>query len=112
MLAALQGTLKLVTTGSALQTENHLLSGLCLLVEHGLGLTTETLLLAVVTTLALSHHRLLALLVLADLVESVLAALLSGAESLAGLGDCNHIYKNKKKEKKKNTQPTERNNET
>ena len=50
MLAALQGTLKLVATSSALQTENYLLCGLCLLVENGLSLTTKTLLLTIVTT--------------------------------------------------------------
>jgi len=91
VLAALESALELVATDSALITENHLLGGLCLLVEDGLGLTTETLLLAVVTTLALSHHRLLALLVLRDLVQSVLAALLARAESTAGLGDRNHL---------------------
>ena len=51
MLATLQSTLKLVAASGALKTKNHLLCGLCLLVEHGLSLTTETLLLAIVTTL-------------------------------------------------------------
>ena len=51
VLAALQSALQLVAALGALQTQHHLLRGLCLLVEDGLGLTTETLLLAVVTTL-------------------------------------------------------------
>ena len=54
MLAALQGALQLVAALGALQTQHHLLRGLCLLVEHGLGLTTETLLLGVVSSLAYS----------------------------------------------------------
>ena len=51
VLAALQGALQLVAALGALQTQHHLLRGLGLLVEDGLGLTTKTLLLAVVTTL-------------------------------------------------------------
>ena len=51
VLAALQSALQLVAALGALQTQHHLLRGLCLLVEDGLGLTTKTLLLAVVTTL-------------------------------------------------------------
>lgn len=57
MLAALQGQLSLGLALSALQTEHNLLGGLSLLVEDGLGLTTVTALLPVVTTLSLSEQR-------------------------------------------------------
>ncbi len=40
--------------GVALELEGNLLRGLCLLSEHGLGLTTEAFLFRVVATLALS----------------------------------------------------------
>lgn len=52
-----------------------------------LGLTTETLLLSVVTSLTLSEEGGLACLVLGDLVRLVLAALLAGAVSVTRLGD-------------------------
>ena len=91
MLAALKNLLDLVAADSALKSEDHLLGSLCLLVEHGLGLTTKTSLLAVVTTLTLGVDAILALLVLGDLVGCVLAALLRGAESVLGLGDGNHF---------------------
>jgi hypothetical protein len=52
VLAALQGDLGLVFTQGALKSEDNLLGGLGLLVEDGLGLTTETGLLAVVSALA------------------------------------------------------------
>ena len=90
LLAALQGDLHLVLADGALQPEDDLLSGLGLnaqrfpmselishnqgedstdlLVEDGLGLTTITGLLAVITTLSLGGERVLALLVLGDLV--------------------------------------------
>jgi len=53
--------------------------GLGLLVEDGLGLTTVTGLLTVVTTLSLGGERVLALLVLGHLVRGVLLASLSPA---------------------------------
>lgn len=53
MLAALQRQLLLGLAGSALETQDDLLGGLGLLVEDGLGLTTITALLSVVTTLTL-----------------------------------------------------------
>lgn len=108
VLAALQGQLLLGLASSALETQDNLLGGLGLLVEDGLGLTTVTTLLPVVTTLTLgvqgglsmticistgcasnrdrgvSH---LASLVLGDLVLGVLVAVLGLAVSPAGLGD-------------------------
>lgn len=53
VLAALQGELLLGLAGSALEAEDDLLGGLGLLVEDGLGLTTVTALLPVVTALTL-----------------------------------------------------------
>lgn len=58
--------------------------GLGLLVEDGLGLTTVTALLPVVTTLTLGGKRVLALLVLGNLVGGVLLASLVLAVSAAG----------------------------
>ena len=49
--------------------EDDLLGGLSLLSEDGLGLSTVSLLLAVVTTLALGLQRVLTLLVLRHLVK-------------------------------------------
>lgn len=56
MLAALQGELLLGLASSALETQDDLLGGLGLLVEDGLGLTTVTALLPVVTTLTLGEE--------------------------------------------------------
>lgn len=56
VLAALQGELLLGLAGSALQAQDDLLGGLGLLVEDGLGLTTVTTLLPVVTTLTLGEQ--------------------------------------------------------
>jgi hypothetical protein len=53
VLATLQGELLLLLASSALKTQDDLLGSLGLLVEDGLGLTTITALLPVVTTLTL-----------------------------------------------------------
>ena len=58
-----------------------------LLLEDGLGLTTITGLLTVVTTLTLDVQRSLTGLVLGNLVGSVLSALGAGAEGVASLGN-------------------------
>jgi len=60
-----------------------------LFVEDRLGLTSETFLFSSVTTSSLSSWGLLSLLVLGNLVQSVLAALLAGAERLLGLREGN-----------------------
>ena len=109
VLATLQGALKLVTASGALQTKNHLLSGLCLLVEHGLSLTTETLLLAVVTTLTLGIDGILTLLVLGDLVKGVLPAVSVGAEALHSLRDCDHFSVNITNKTKKQSTKNKKN---
>lgn len=56
VLAALQRKLLLGLASSALKTKDNLLGGLGLLVEDGLGLTTITALLPVVTTLTLGEQ--------------------------------------------------------
>ena len=55
VLATLQGQLSLGLALRAFQTEHNLLGGLGFLVEHGLGLTTVTALLPVVTALSLGE---------------------------------------------------------
>lgn len=57
VLASLQRKLLLGLALRALQTQDNLLGGLGLFTEDRLGLTTETLLLSVVTTLTLSVQR-------------------------------------------------------
>ena len=93
MLAALQGQLHLVFALLAFHTEHDLLGGLGLLLEDGLGLTSKTLLLSVVTTLSLGKDGSLSSLVLGNLVQGVLSALLGSTEGLAGLGNVNLITK-------------------
>lgn len=87
VLATLQSKLALGLALDALQSQHNLLGSLGLLVEDGLGLTTISGLLAVVTTLSLGEKRGLASLVLGDLVLGVLAALLALAEGVTGLGN-------------------------
>ncbi len=90
MLGSLDDKLLLGLALLALQAEGDLLSGLGLLVEDRLGLTTVTHLLRVVSSLALGEVGGLAGLVLGDLVQSVLAALLALAVGLSLLGDVHH----------------------
>lgn len=85
MLAALQRGLFAVLALGALHAQHNLLGGLGLLPEDGLGLASESLLLAIVTTTALGGTALLGLLVLGDLVQLVALALL--AEGLTLLGN-------------------------
>lgn len=85
MLASLQRGLFAVLALGALHSQHDLLGGLGLLPEDGLGLATESLLFAIVTTTALGGTALLRLLVLRDLVQLVALALL--AEGLTLLGN-------------------------
>lgn len=55
VLATLQGQLHLRLAGNTLQSQDNLLCGLSLLVKDGLGLTTITRLLAVVSALSLGE---------------------------------------------------------
>ena len=87
MLASLQRQLVLVLAHRALQTQHNLFRRLGLLVEHGLRLTTVTLLLSIVATLALRKQRRLAGLVLRHFVRRVFSALAALAERVTGLRD-------------------------
>ena len=60
---------------SALKLEHNLLGVLSLLPENGLGLTTKTFLLHIISSLSLGDERVLALLILRYLVDSVLLGL-------------------------------------
>lgn len=91
VLASLQGQLQLGLALDALQPQDDLLGGLGLLVEDGLGLTTITALLPVITSLTLGEQGGLASLVLGDLVLGVLAALLALAVGVTGLGNVDLI---------------------
>jgi hypothetical protein len=89
-----------------------------LLVEDGLGLTTITHLLVVVTSLALGEVRGLAGLVLGHLVQSVLIALLALAIGSSFLGNVHHFLHtcmqrlqfilSKKSRSKVNSSPTKK----
>lgn len=72
------------------QSQNNLLSGLCLSTENRLGLTTETTLLTVITSLTLSVQGSLTSLVLSNLVLGVLTAVLTLAVGLSGLWNVNY----------------------
>merc|ERR1740121_3164979 len=91
VLGALDGRHSLCLALGALKLQHDLLGGLCLLVEHRLGLSAEALLLLLVTSVTLSLSCLLACLVLRHLVRRVLLALL--AVCLSGLRDVDHDCK-------------------
>ena len=91
VLSPLQSQMLLSLALLALQPQNNLPGSLGLLVEDGLGLSSETHLLGVVTTLSLGEVGGLSGLVLGNLVDLVLAALLAGAEGLAFLGYVHHF---------------------
>jgi hypothetical protein len=91
VLASLQRQLELGLALDTLQSKDNLLGGLGLLVEDGLGLTTVTGLLAVISTLTLGEQGGLSSLVLGDLVLGVLAALLALAVGVTGLGNVDHF---------------------
>lgn len=61
---------------------------------YGLGLTTVTALLSVVSSLSLGNDGVLSLLVLGDLVRGVLSALLALAVGSSGLGNVDPISSN------------------
>lgn len=89
MLTSLQSQLGLGLAVDTFQSQDNLLGGLSLLVENWLGLTTETGLLTVVSSLTLSEQGSLTSLVLGDLVLGVLSALLTLTESLSKLWNVN-----------------------
>jgi hypothetical protein len=83
--------LKLGLTSNTFQSKDNLLSGLCLLVENWLGLTTVTGLLSVISSLTLGVKGSLTSLVLGNSVLSVLSALLTLTVGLSGLWNVNCI---------------------
>lgn len=89
VLTSLQSQLGLGLAVDTFQSQDNLLGGLSLLVENWLGLTTETGLLTVVSSLTLSEQGSLTSLVLGDLVLGVLSALLTLTESLSKLWNVN-----------------------
>lgn len=89
MLGSLQTQLLLGLTFLTFQTQDNLTGGLSLLVEDGLGLSTESHLLGIVTPLSLCEIRRLSSLVLSHLVGSVLLAL-TRTVGLAFFGDIYH----------------------
>lgn len=90
VFASLDGNLLACLALTAFHAQHNLLGGLGLLAQNGLRLTTKALLLAIVTTTALCRARLLALLVLSHLVQSVLLAF-AFAEGTPSLGDVHHL---------------------
>ena len=75
VLGSLVAQLLLGLTFLTFKTKDDFTCGLGLLVKDGLGLSTETHLLGIVTSLSLSKVRRLSGLVLGDLVKGVLLAL-------------------------------------
>lgn len=89
VLTSLQSQLGSGLADDTFQSQDNLLGNLGFLVEDRSGLTTETALLTVVTSLTLSVQRSLTGLVLGDLVLGVLAALLALAVGPSGLWNVN-----------------------
>lgn len=77
----------LVLADSAFQTQDNLLGSLGFLVEDGLGLTTVTALLTVVTALSLGENGGFTGLVLGNFVGGVTTALLTGTKGFTSLRD-------------------------
>merc|ERR1719266_937435 len=90
MLSSLDGNLVLPVAGNALQPEHQLLSGLSLTPQDRLGLTTETLLLTIVSSPTLSSLTFSRLLVLCNLELAVFVTL--GAVGVPCLGNIHHFY--------------------
>lgn len=89
VLTSLQSQLGLGLANNTFQSQDDLLGGLGLLVENGLGLTTVTTLLTVVSSLTLGEQGSLTGLVLGDLVLGVLLAILTLAVGSSGLWNVN-----------------------
>lgn len=89
VLASLQGQLGSGLTFDTFQSQNNLLGSLSFLVENRLGLTTETRLFTVITSLTLSEQGSLTSFVLSNLVLSVLTTGLTLTVGLSGLWNVN-----------------------
>jgi hypothetical protein len=101
MLAACKRGLMDLRALTALETNDNLLGHLNLLLEHRLGLTTETGLLSVVTTLTLHVQRSLTLLVLGAHVRSVLVATRTVSVLLLWVVDLRKKNKKRKRKRKR-----------
>lgn len=89
VLTSLQSQLGLGLASDTFQSQHDLFGGLGLLVENWLGLTTETGLFTVITSLTLGEQGSLTSLVLGNLVLSVLTAVLTLTVGLSGLWNVN-----------------------
>lgn len=87
MFCALNRLLGAIFATLTFETQHNLLGGLSLLVKHGLGLSSKTRLLSVVTTLSLCKLRGLSRLVLGDLEPLVGLALDVGAKGALAFRD-------------------------
>jgi hypothetical protein len=88
-LGSLDGSERLGLSGGTLKLENDLLGLLSLLSEDGLGLSTESLLFHIISSLTLGGLGCLTGFVLGDLVERVLLQL--WAVGSDGLWDVHHF---------------------
>ena len=89
VLTSLQGQLSSGLTFDTFQSQNNLLGSLGFLVENRLGLTTETGLFTVITSLTLSEQGSLTSFVLGNLVLSVLTTGLTLTVGFSGLWNVN-----------------------
>merc|ERR1711970_244445 len=91
MLASLDRHLILTLAVGALQPENDLFGGLCLLPEDRFRLTAISLLFAVVTAFPLGRQRVFTFLILRNLMQRVFSAFGGSAKGTTGLGDIHHF---------------------
>jgi len=91
VFASLEGDLLLVLARRAFHSQDNLLCGLGLLLEDGLGLTTETGLFAIVSSLTLGEKRGLTSLVLSHLMEAMTLAFAAAAEGVSGFWNVDHF---------------------
>jgi len=91
VLSSLQSQLLLSLALLTFQSNHNLTCGLGLLVEDGLGLSPESHLLRIITTLSLGEVGSLTSLVLCNLVWLMLTAFFSSTESVAFLRNINHF---------------------
>ena len=94
VLSSLQTQLLTSLTFLTLQPQYNFTCSLSLLVKHGLGLTTKSHLLSIITTLSLREVTGLACLVLCNLVHRMLTALFARAVCFTFLGYIHHLSQN------------------
>merc|ERR1719322_1042836 len=91
MLGTLDGNLIFPFAFHTFHTQHQLFGCFSLLSQNGLGLTTETLLLTIITSTTLRLLRFLGLLVLSHLEHFVALAVRMGTESSSFLGNVHHF---------------------